>query len=412
MDGFAPTTEPTEAPAAPPTAPLAEAIRRARFADLGPPPEPPPPAGRSAWRDGLRAARPFLLVVMLPTLLVAGFQYLVAADQYQSEAHFIIRSAQPSGGAGGLGQMLGLGGGGPSPAEAHSIGDYLLSHDAVEAVRRTLDLPAVFRRSEADFVTRLHPARPAPETLLKYYRRQVSVSYDTETGITDLSVRAFRPADARDLAETLLRLGETRVNAFNQRALANSLSVADAQLREAERGVTEAQRALTGFRQGNRDIDPERTSNAQITLAANLQQQLAQARAQRDSMAGAVAPDSPQYVAVARQVRALEVQAGAAQGRLAGSANSIAPGLGAYESLKLRQEFAAKRYEAAAASLEAAREQALKQQLFVIRVVEPNLPGKALYPHRLKTVAIVFLGLLLAYAVGWLILAGVREHAG
>uniref|UniRef100_B0T6Z5 Capsule polysaccharide export-like protein n=1 Tax=Caulobacter sp. (strain K31) TaxID=366602 RepID=B0T6Z5_CAUSK len=407
MDGYAPTITPADDPATPAAEPQVRAARRRRFAHAGPPPAP----ARPKWQDGLRAARPFLLIVILPTLLVAGFQYLIAANQYQSEAHFIVRSAQPSGGTGGLGQMLGLTGA-PSPAEAHSIGDYLLSHDAVAAVQWTMDLPAIFRRPEADPITRLDPAHPPPETLLKYYRRQVSVSLNTETGITDLSVRAFRPADARDLAETLLRLGETRVNAFNQRALANGLSVADAQLREAERGVTDAQRNLTGFRQGGRDIDPERTSTAQITLAANLQQQLAQARAQRDSMAGSVAPDSPQYVAIARQIRALEVQAAAAQGRLAGSAASIAPGLGAYESLRLRQEFAAKRYEAAAASLEAAREQALKQQLFVIRVVEPNLPSKALYPHRLKTVAIVFFGLLLSYAVGWLILAGVREHAG
>jgi capsular polysaccharide transport system permease protein len=47
-----------------------------------------------------------------------------------------------------------------------------------------------------------------------------------------------------------------------------------------------------------------------------------------------------------------------------------------------------------------------------VRVVEPNLPGKALHPQRLKITATVFFSLLLSYAVGWLILAGVREHAG
>lgn len=47
----------------------------------------------------------------------------------------------------------------------------------------------------------------------------------------------------------------------------------------------------------------------------------------------------------------------------------------------------------------------------MVRVVEPNLPVKALYPQRLKIVATVFFALALAYAIGWLILAGVREHA-
>ena len=399
MDGYAPTIAPLEeVPARPADARSSLAPARAAAARPG------------RW-DALRSLRPFLAIVILPTLLVAGFQYLVAADQYESEAHFIVRSAQPANGVGGLGQALGLGSG-QSQAEARGVGDYLLSHDAVAAANRSMDLPTIFRRPQADLVTRLHTARPTPEALLKYYRRQVSVSFDAESGITELTVRAFRPEDARALTEILLRLGETRVNTFNRRALDNSVSVADAQLRLAEQGVIESQKTLTTFRQGGRDIDPERTGAAQITLAANLQQQLAQIRAQRDSLAGAIDASSPQYVALTRQVRALEVQAAAAQARLAGAPGSIAPGLGAYESLKLRQEFAAKRYEAAAAALAAAREEALKQQLFVIRVVEPNLPGKALYPHRVKTIAIVFLGLLLSYAVGWLILAGVREHAG
>jgi capsular polysaccharide transport system permease protein len=403
MDGFAPMVEPAASPG-----PEASA----KVPDWAEIPTTVPTAPAPPWRRWLRARRALLLVVVLPTLLVAAFQYLVAADQYESEAHFIVRGAQPSGSASGLGQLLGLGGGNPSAAEAHGVGDYLLSHDAVAATGRSLDLPAIFRRPEADVVTRLWPARPAPETLLKYYRRQVAVRFDAETGITVLNVRAFRPADAHDLAETLLRLGEARINTLNQRALDNGLSVARRQLAEAEAGVAETQTSLTRFRQDGRDIDPERTSAAQITLASGLMQQLAQARSQLDGMGRAVDADSPQYVALANQVRALEVQTAAARGRLAGSSGSIAPGLGTYEGLRLRQQFAAKRYEAAAQTLEVARERSLTQQTFLVRVVEPNLPGKALYPRRLTTVATVFFCLLLTYAVGWLILAGVREHAG
>lgn len=367
---------------------------------------------RNRWLSPLR--RPFFLLVILPTLAVAAFEYLVAADQYESEAHFIVRGARSAGAGGGgggaLGQMLGLPGG-MTAADTHSVADYLQSHDAVAAVQRTIDLPTLFRRPEADPVTRLWSSDPPPETLLKYYRRQVDVVHESETGITKLSVRAFRPADAQQLTESLLALGEARVNALNERALGNALTVAQKQLLEAEAGVTQAQVALTGFRQSHGDIDPERTSAAQITLAASLEQQLALARAQLSSLAASVGTDSPQYIALAGQVRALEAQTAGSRGRLAGQAGAKATELGLYESLRLRQEFAAKRYQAAAAGLEGAREEAMKQQQFIVRVVEPNRPGKALYPERLKIVATVFVGLLLLYGVGWLILAGVREHA-
>lgn len=375
----------------------------------------PAPANGPASSPGrLRFTRPhpMILFVLAPTLLVAGFEYLIAADQYQSEAHFTVRNAQsrsaPSTG-GALGQMLGMGG--PTSTDAHTVGDYLESHDAVAAAGKRLPLPAIFRRPEADPVTRLWSTAPSPETLLKYYRRQVDVKFDSETGITKLSVRAYRPEDAQQLADELLRLGEARVNTFNERALENSLMVARQQLREAEQAVLESQTALTGFRQDSRDIDPERTGAAQITLTTSLQQQLAQARAQLSSLGRSVETSSPQYVALAHQVRALEVQTSAAESRLAGQSGAKASGLGVYESLRLRQEFAAKRYQAAAGALEGAREEAARQQLFVIRVVEPNLPVKSLYPKRLKIVATVFFALLLTYGVGWLILAGVREHA-
>jgi len=70
-----------------------------------------------------------------------------------------------------------------------------------------------------------------------------------------------------------------------------------------------------------------------------------------------------------------------------------------------------KRYEVAAVSVEKAREQAIQQELYLQRVVNPNMPVKALYPERLRILATVLVSLLLVYSIGWLIVAGVREHA-
>jgi capsular polysaccharide transport system permease protein len=128
-------------------------------------------------------------------------------------------------------------------------------------------------------------------------------------------------------------------------------------------------------------------------------------------MSGLVSQNSPQYIALSRRVNALQAQVSAQSGRLAGGGSAIASSLGDYEELRLRQEFAAKRYETAAAAFEKARDQVQKQQLYLVRVVAPNVPEKSLYPERWRIVGTVFFGLLLTYAIGWLIAAGVREHA-
>lgn len=361
----------------------------------------------------LKRRRRWLLVVAAPTALVAGYYGLIAAPQYESEAHFVVRSSQgstpqPS----GLGAALSMvGAASPAQSEGMSVSDYLSSHDAVDTLVRKGNLVERYQRPEADFLSRLRPENPTPETTLKYFRSRADVKLDTDTGITTMRVRAFRPTDAYAIMSNMLALGEARVNMLNQRAYASSLGVARRQLAEAEAGVTQSQQALTGFRQTRRNIDPVATGEAQIGVVSTLQGALAQARAQQATMAGAISPNSPQARAMNAQVRSLEAQVAAESGRLTGGGTAIAANVGGYQELELRQQFAAKQYEVAATGVQRAREQAEKQQLFIVRIVEPNMPGKALYPKSLSIILTVFLALSLAYGVGWLIAAGVREHA-
>ncbi|MGE3744683.1 MAG: lipopolysaccharide biosynthesis protein [Sphingomonadaceae bacterium] len=359
-----------------------------------------------------RRHRAFVLIVILPTLIAASYFFLIASDQYQSEAHFLVKKAERSAApTSSFSQLVGMTGGSAGHAEAMSVSDYLTSHDAVAALQKSVDLISIFRRSEADIGSRLKFANPTPETLLNYYRDQVSVNYSVDTGITTLSARTFRPNDSVSIVQNLLKLGEKRVNALNERTLSDAVAVSQAQLRKAEIALAGVQGQLTRFRQAKRDIDPPSTGQVQSQLVSSLEAELAQANAQLGGMASHVRPDSPQYAALASRAAALKRQVDTQAGRLTGGAGTIAAELGTYEKLKLEQEFAANRYSAAAASLEKARDEAIKQQLFIVRVVEPNMPVKALYPERLKIVLTIFASLLLIYGIGWLIVAGVKEHA-
>lgn len=353
------------------------------------------------------------LFVFLPTILTAVYFYGFAADQYESEARFVVRGQQSSAGTlTGIGQFLGMGGGlSNAQAESYSVDDYLDSHDAVAALNGDDALIKMFRRPEADVVSRLWWEDPSAETLLKYYRHMVSINYRDDTGITRLSVKAFRPEDAKAIATQLLELGEKRVNSMNDRALNETVRVAQLEVDKTEKRVSDAQAALTAFRLKQQDINPEKTSAAQLLLVSRLQEQLAQARAQQATMGASLRADSPQAVTMQNRIRALDQQVVSESSKLTGANNAMAPVLSDYEQLTLRREFAHTSYTSALASLETARQQVLKQQLFVVRVVDPNLPERALFPTSSTIVASVFLCLICAYAIGWLMLAGVREHA-
>lgn len=357
----------------------------------------------------------FILIVVAPTLLLATYLYAMASDQYVSEAHFLVKTqgghnpAPTTGISAALG--FGSGGVGSAASEAQSVSDYLTSHDVVDTLQKKLNLINIFRRPEADLLSRLPFATPTPEYLLRYYRQQVDVYYDMETGITTLSARAFRPADAHRLTRTLLDLGEQRVNEMNIRGFSDAVALSRRQLDEAERALSQVQAQMTSFRQSERDVDPAGSAQAQIGLVSRLTQELSAARSQLATTQSLIGGDNPQVEALRQQVRSLEAQVAAQSGRLAGGSTAIAAGLGGYERLRIQQELLAKRYDAASIAYEQARQNAVRQQLYVVRVVEPNMPVKSLYPKRALTILTVFCALLVIYAIGWLIAAGVREHA-
>lgn len=361
----------------------------------------------------LRRNQKLMLVVVLPTLIVAAYLYLVASDQYQSEAHFLVRSADPTPTpAIGVSQLLSSASGlSAGQDEAMSVADYLTSHDVVSTLRAQDGLVQRFHRDDADPWSRLHSADPTPEALLKYYRGQVNVKYNTETGITTLTVNSFRPRDSFELVRKLLQLGEQRVNELNIRSYTDSISQTQRQLQAAEDALAANQIRMTHFRQSRSDIDPQASGTAQIGLVTTLNGQLSAARTQLNAMGGLINRSSPQYRALSARVGALSAQVAQQAGRLTGSSGAIANDIGGFEDLKLRQDFLAKRYDAAAASLQRAQEQAAKQQLYLVRIVDANLPVKSLYPTRLRILATVFVSLLLIYSIGWLLAAGVREHA-
>lgn len=367
------------------------------------------------WQDRFRQLwqlyRGFVLIVLLPTLIAAVYYAAISSDQYEAKADFVVKRADANATSNGMGQLLGLNfGTSATSSEAYIVADYLLSHDAVERLRREDGLVAMFQRPSIDWISRLWTTNPTPERVEKYYRRQVTINHDTETGITHLRVHAFSPQDAYQLGRKLLLLGEERINSMNERSYRDQVAHSRRELDLADKAVADAENELTRFRRGRADIDPASSGKAQLELVTTLTGSLTQAKAKLQSMRGVISPSSPQYRAMEGQVRALEAQIGGQSQRLAGSGGSIAATLGDYESLTIRRESAVRRYATAAAEFEQAKAEAQRKQIYLVRVVDVNMPVKSLYPERAKTVLTIFLSLVFAYLIGWLIFAGIKEH--
>jgi capsular polysaccharide transport system permease protein len=360
----------------------------------------------------------FMVIVVAPTVLASIYYLLIASPMYESEAQFVVRQKSESTSSGGMGDMAGGGilqsmglSGGSDSSRAQEVLKYMTSRDAVAELERSHHLRALLARPGSDFISRF----PRPfegdtvEDLYKGFQRFVTVGLDMQSGISSLKVKAYRPEDAHAIADGLLSDGEALINRLNEQSLADSVGQATRGVEDAEDAAAKAQAALTVFRNREQLVNPDLNSEANLQLMSTLQAQLANLKAQRAGLAASAA-QSPQLPVLDRNITAYQAQIDAENARTAGRADSLAPKVGEYERLVVNQEIAAKGLEASFASLETARLEAARKQLYLERVISPNVADKAEQPKRLTMILTVFVGALVAYAAVALTVAGLREH--
>jgi capsular polysaccharide transport system permease protein len=224
-----------------------------------------------------------------------------------------------------------------------------------------------------------------------------------------LRATAFTAADAHAINVRLLDLGEALVNQINTRGRSDLIKYAQSEVDQAEARAKDAAAALAAFRNQRAVFDPERQSTLQLQSATKLQEELSTARGQL-AQVQAAAPQNPQLPALRLRVQQIEADAGAANARVTGGSGSLTSKAADFERLALERSFADRQLAGALSALETARNDARRQQLYLERVVQANLPDLAMEPRRLRNVAATLVAGLLMWGVLSLLLAAVREH--
>jgi capsular polysaccharide transport system permease protein len=96
--------------------------------------------------------------------------------------------------------------------------------------------------------------------------------------------------------------------------------------------------------------------------------------------------------------------------KVMGAGGSLTSHASEYERLALERTFADKQLASALASLELARNEAQKKQLYLERIVQPNLPDHAVEPRRVRAVIVTIALALVAWGILALLIASIREH--
>lgn len=358
-----------------------------------------------------RINRLFLLTVAFPTISAAFYYGLIASDVYISESRFVVRSPEKQA-TSGLGVLLKSAGFSKSQDDAYAVHDFMQSRDALQQLNEKLGLSKLFADKSIDRTSRFAGLDwdESFEAFHKYYqKRVVDLTLDTASSISTLQVRAFTAEDSQRINAMLLEMGERQVNQLNERGRQDLIRFAVAEVADAEKKAKAASLALSVYRDKKGVFDPDKQSAIQLQQVSKLQDELIASRTQLIQVRS-VSKNNPQVPVLQKRVDALQAEISAETAKVIGGERSLSSKSADYERLALERIFADKQLGAALASLEQARNEAQRKQLYLERIVQPNKPDVAMEPRRLRAVFATFAVGMICWGILTMLIAGVREH--
>ncbi|MDH5539597.1 MAG: hypothetical protein OEY03_09345, partial [Rhizobacter sp.] len=336
-----------------------------------------------------------------------------ASDVYVSESRFVVRSPERQA-TSPLGLIFKGAGFSRAQDDAYTIQDFILSRDAMKALDDELDLRAAYAAVSVDWLSRFGagPWGDHLEALHLYYQKKVTVQLDANSSIAVLTTRAFSADAAHRMNLRLLELSEALVNKLNERGRQDMIRFAAAEVQAAQTKASATALALAGYRNQQGVIDPERQSAIPLQQIARLQDELVETKSQI-ALLERLAKDNPQLPVFRQRAQLLQNEIRAHAARVAGAGNgngTLADKAADFQRLSLEKEFADKMLASALSTLEQARSDAQRQQLYLERIVLPSRPDAPMEPRRIRSIVVTLVLSLIVWGILSLLGAGIREH--
>jgi capsular polysaccharide transport system permease protein len=356
----------------------------------------------------------FVALVILPGLLSAFYLYALANDQYASRAGFTIRQEDGNSASSILGGLSFLTGASQG-VNAGVLHEFMQSQALLESVDARVDLRAHYSQGwPSDPVYSIWPDA-TNEELFSFWQRILRLSYDTSSGLIDVTVQALDPDTAQQIVQVILEESQVMINRLNDTSRSDALSNADRELAEAVALLREARGALTVFRAETRIIDPVADIEGRLGVVSNLQQQLAQSLVELDLLDPSTRVDDPRREQLIRRIGVIRNRIeeernffGVTTDPL--SADTYPEMIAKYEGLSVDLEFAQRNYTAALAAKQAALSNANRQSLYLAAYIPPTRAQEAEFPQRFTLLAMILGFLLMAWATLALVYYSLRDR--
>lgn len=349
-------------------------------------------------------------IVILPSIILIIYFAFIHSSVYITESKFIVRAPQQQS-TSSIGMLLRGTSYARAQDDAYTVQEYLQSRDAIKNLFNDLNLIPLYSSKNIDFTNRfgLFGVRNSFEDFYKYFSKHISVSQNSYSSITTLRVKAYDPKTSQLINDSLLSSSEELVNAINNRAREDLISFAKQDVDDAKKRSEENSLKLAAYRNANQIVDPEQQSFIQLQIVSKLQDELIKSRMMLYQLQS-TAPLNPQIASLEVAIASLKEEIKDEIMKTSGTPDSLASQSPEYQRLISQNLFSEKQLQVALSSLDAAINEARKQQFYLERIVDPIIPDKAMEPRRFFSIISAIILCHIIWGLFTLFSGTIREH--
>ncbi|HBF29346.1 MAG TPA: capsule biosynthesis protein [Rhizobium sp.] len=347
-------------------------------------------------------------MVLGPSLLSLVYFAGIASDQYTAEARFAVRSLSDNSTGDKVDTtLINMQ---VAPQDAYVVTSFIHSAEILRRLKGQIDYRAIFTDPKADYFSRFDP-KDSEEEFLKYWDRHVFSYIDGPSGIVTLTVRTFQPKDAVELTKAILQQSEKLVNEITLRARDDLLASFRTEVTRTKAQYLDALKDSKDFQQKSGLLSPEVQAKEAGKLLTGLFAKKLDLETRLFVLKESDGTDSPSYKQMERAQDGLNKQVKDLQAQLVGSNNdSLANLIAGFAKLETNREVTEKLYESARRNYDLAFAAVSRKALYLTVFVQPSTPEEALFPKRIMSPLMIFLGLFVFWTTLCLIWASVEDH--
>ncbi|MDR9828557.1 lipopolysaccharide biosynthesis protein [Vibrio sp. FNV 38] len=355
---------------------------------------------------------PFIMLVVIPTLVFAFYQVFWATERFESQAKVTVQ--QPDGTAtmdASMAILSGLGVSNTTTSDTELIKTFIYSNDMLQYLEQAISLRQHFSDPSIDVFSRLSEGS-SQEELLEYYLKHVLVEVNDKSGVVSIYAQAFTPEFSEQLAKHIVERAEWYINSIGHQLAEAQLEFIRGEHQLVEDKLNQAQSALLTFQNQYNLLDPTAEGMAMQQIAYQIEGQISVKEAELKGLQAVMSASAPRVMATENELSALRKQLEIERERLAHTgeeSRSVSEILATFTDFKIKVELALQAYTSSQISLEKSRIEAYRQLKYLVVVETSTLPQDSKYPDVFYNITLFLILAAMLFTIGRIVQSTIKE---